>query len=138
MSSIKEWVRGSGVRDSLLPAPVNQYVQEKRVEAPKVVEKKVYNRPPYGQRANYIPRRREDYGDGGAFPEIHIAQYPLDMGRSEGTGDTKVVAVATDENGIPDYQKNLLAQGRSKSLVLHSRISELTGYQAKGAARQGT
>ena len=108
------------------------------MEAPKVVEKKVYNIPPYGQRANYIPRRREDYGDGGAFPEIHIAQYPLDMGRSEGTGDTKVVAVATDENGIPDYQKNLLAQGRSKSLVLHSRISELTGYQAKGAARQGT
>lgn len=65
------------------------------MEAPKVVEKKVYNIPPYGQRANYIPRRREDYGDGGAFPEIHIAQYPLDMGRSEGTGDTKVVAVAT-------------------------------------------
>ena len=53
------------------------------MEAPKVVEKKVYNIPPYGQRANYIPRRREDYGDGGAFPEIHIAQYPLDMGRSE-------------------------------------------------------
>ena len=99
MSSIKEWVRCNSVRDSLLPAPVNQYVQEKKVEAPKVVEKKVYNIPPYGQRANYIPRRREDYGDGGAFPEIHIAQYPLDMGRSEGTGDTKVVAVATDENG---------------------------------------
>ena len=98
-----------------------------------MVVKKEYNIPPYGQRASYVPRRREDYGDGGAFPEIHIAQYPLDMGRSEGSGDTKVVAVATDENGIPDYQKNLLAQGRSKSLVLHSKISELTGYQAKGA-----
>lgn len=23
-------------------------------------------------------------GDGGAFPECHIAQYPLDMGKKEG------------------------------------------------------
>ena len=115
------------IRISILPAPVNQYVQEKRVEAPKVVEKKVYNIPPYGQRANYVPRRREDYGDGGAFPEIHITQYPLDMGRTETTGDAKVVAVATDENGIPDYQKNLL------SLVIHSKITALAGSQADGS-----
>lgn len=121
------------IRISILPAPVSQYVQEKRVEAPKVVEKKVYNIPPYGQRANYVPRRREDYGDGGAFPEIHITQYPLDMGRTETTGDAKVVAVATDENGIPDYQKNLLSQGRSKSLVIHSKITALAGSQAEGS-----
>lgn len=98
-----------------------------------MVEKKVYNIPPYGQRANYVPRRREDYGDGGAFPEIHITQYPLDMGRTETTGDAKVVAVATDENGIPDYQKNLLSQGRSKSLVIHSKITALAGSQAEGS-----
>jgi SNW domain-containing protein 1 len=30
--------------------------------------------PSYGKRA-------EDVGDGSAFPEIHIAQYPLGMGR---------------------------------------------------------
>jgi SNW domain-containing protein 1 len=30
--------------------------------------------PLYGKRA-------EDVGDGSAFPEIHIAQYPLGMGR---------------------------------------------------------
>jgi SNW domain-containing protein 1 len=37
--------------------------------------------PPYGKRAGWKPRKPEDYGDGGAFPEIHIAQYPRDMGR---------------------------------------------------------
>lgn len=38
--------------------------------------------PPYGQRQNYVPRAPEDYGDGGAFPEVHVAQYPLNMGES--------------------------------------------------------
>ena len=38
--------------------------------------------PPYGNRANgkWIPRTPADFGDGGAFPEIHAAQYPLGMG----------------------------------------------------------
>jgi len=36
--------------------------------------------PPYLSRNNYVPRKLSDFGDGGAFPEIHVAQYPLDMG----------------------------------------------------------
>ncbi len=36
--------------------------------------------PPYGQRRGWIPRSLDDYGDGGAFPEIMVAQYPLNMG----------------------------------------------------------
>lgn len=109
---------------------MNKYVQEKKPEAPKPKPKKVFNIPPYGQRENYVPRRIEDYGDGGAFPEIHITQYPLDMGRSNLAGDTRVVTVATDENGIPDFEKNLLNQGRSTSLVIHSKVSSLAGANA--------
>lgn len=37
--------------------------------------------PPYGKRSGFVPRAQEDFGDGGAYPEIHVAQYPLDMGR---------------------------------------------------------
>lgn len=33
--------------------------------------------PPYGHRKGYVPRIQEDFGDGGAFPEIFSAQYPL-------------------------------------------------------------
>ena len=39
--------------------------------------------PPYGRRQGFIPRSHEDFGDGGAFPEVHIMQYPLDMGRKD-------------------------------------------------------
>ena len=102
-------------------------------EQPKPKPKKIYSTiPPYGKRENYVPRRIEDYGDGGAFPEIHITQYPLDMGRSNLAGDSRVVTVATDENGVPDFEKNLINQGRSSSLVIHSKVSSLVGYNAKG------
>lgn len=55
--------------------------------------------PPYGRRNGWKPMSQEDYGalfctsfdrflpllqgDGGAYPECHIAQYPLDMGRKK-------------------------------------------------------
>ena len=56
--------------------------------------------PPYGQSNVWKPVSQEDYGarylerlenityilvqgDGGAFPECHVAQYPLDMGRKK-------------------------------------------------------
>jgi hypothetical protein len=40
--------------------------------------------PPQGSRSDWQPSSDEDYGDGGAFPEIHLDQYPLGIGR---TGD---------------------------------------------------
>ena len=39
--------------------------------------------PPYLKRARFVPRKVEEFGDGGAFPEIHVAQYPLGMGRDK-------------------------------------------------------
>lgn len=36
--------------------------------------------PPYLHRQGFVPRSQDDFGDGGAFPEVHIAQYPLHMG----------------------------------------------------------
>lgn len=39
--------------------------------------------PPYGNRSGWRPRNAEDFGDGGAFPEIPYAQYPL--GNSQDT-----------------------------------------------------
>jgi SNW domain-containing protein 1 len=38
---------------------------------------------PYGARKGWRPSRQEEYGDGGAYPECSIAQYPLDMGRKK-------------------------------------------------------
>jgi SNW domain-containing protein 1 len=38
--------------------------------------------PPYGARKGWAPRADDDFGDGGAFPEIIQAQFPLGMGKS--------------------------------------------------------
>lgn len=54
--------------------------------------------PPYGKRKGWAPRSLADFGDGGAFPEIHMAQYPLDMGKA-GKTHQQVVALQTDANG---------------------------------------
>ena len=74
--------------------------------------------PPYGGRRGWIPRVPADFGDGGAFPEIHVAQYPMDMGRPEKEGGKKnnALAVQLDAQGKVKY--DLLArQGHGKDKV---------------------
>ena len=39
--------------------------------------------PPYGERNGWRPSASEDFGDGGAYPECHLAQFPLEMGRKK-------------------------------------------------------
>merc|ERR1719310_1782816 len=68
--------------------------------------------PPYGKRQGWTPRSLADYGDGGAFPEIHVAQYPLDMGRSNQM-QQKVVPLQVDANGRVAWDA-VLKQGVSK------------------------
>ncbi|KLU90058.1 pre-mRNA-processing protein 45, partial [Magnaporthiopsis poae ATCC 64411] len=60
--------------------------------------------PPYGQRSSgWRPRSQEDYGDGGAFPEVPVAQYPLEMGRKSGSGKSNALAVQVDADGKVKY-----------------------------------
>jgi SNW domain-containing protein 1 len=82
--------------------------------------------PPYGerQRAGWIPRTVADFGDGGAFPELHVAQYPLGMGKkeSEGSGGTKSNALAVQLDAQGKVKYDLIArQGHGKDKVLKSR-----------------
>lgn len=50
--------------------------------------------PAYGKRKAWKPRKQEDFGDGGSYPECHIAQYPLEMGRK------KAVSVLSFATGL--------------------------------------
>lgn len=69
---------------SMLPAPTNpvwdrEDERDLAIGAPTMgalVSAKVAA-PPYGQRKGWVPRTEADFGDGGAFPEITVAQYPL-------------------------------------------------------------
>lgn len=40
------------------------------------------NIPAYPNRKGYLPVDVSDFADGGAYPELHIVQYPLNMGNS--------------------------------------------------------
>ncbi|XP_008554939.1 puff-specific protein Bx42 [Microplitis demolitor] len=79
--------------------------------------------PPYGQRKGWIPRNLDDYGDGGAFPEIHVAQYPLEMGQ-KGKETCNALAIQLDAEGKIKY--DLIArQGHSKDKIVYSKLSDL-------------
>ncbi|XP_028409774.1 SNW domain-containing protein 1-like [Dendronephthya gigantea] len=120
---------------SLLPAPAHRPYQEASDDdleraysqmTTVAVSKK--QPPPYGQRRNWIPRTQEDFGDGGAFPEIHVAQFPLDMGKTRNKGTSSALPVTLDSEGRVKYDA-LVRQGHSKDRVVHSRFQDLIPAQ---------
>jgi len=87
---------------SVLPQPAKGFTDEYAYHPPTVstqitVRSTVVR--PYGQRKGWVPRTIDDFGDGGAYPEVHITQYPLEMGRKETGSTQKTVAVQIDSDG---------------------------------------
>lgn len=118
------------VLSSILPQPkshVAPLVIENPVRPEDLAPKK--QPPPYGSRQGWIPREVEDFGDGGAFPEIHVAQYPLDMGRkrSDGKSSNSIVPLALDADGKVKFDA-IISKGNSK--VVYSRAQDLVPKQA--------
>jgi len=80
--------------------------------------------PPYGKRKGWVPRTVDDFGDGGAYPEIHVAQYPLGIGRGDEGTKSNALAVQLDASGKVKY--DLLArQGARKDKIIYSKFSDL-------------
>ncbi|GME27970.1 hypothetical protein GTA08_BOTSDO03588 [Neofusicoccum parvum] len=79
--------------------------------------------PPYGQRAGWRPRSQEDYGDGGAFPEVPVAQYPLDMGRKS-TSSSNALAIQVDAEGKVKYDA-IARRGHSENRIVHASFKDL-------------
>lgn len=75
--------------------------------------------PPYGRRSGFVPRKDADFGGGGAFPEVHVAQYPLGMGRPDAAKGGKTLAVSVKEDGQVDYDA-ILRQGSNRNKIIHS------------------
>jgi len=80
------------------------------------------NIPPYGERRGWVPRTVEDFGDGGAFPEILIVQYPLNMGKDNG-GEGKTVSIQLDSQGRIKYDAILNPNGDRKNI--HARHEDM-------------
>ncbi|KAF9610794.1 hypothetical protein IFM89_024903 [Coptis chinensis] len=83
---------------------------------------------PYLQRAGFIPRKPKDFGDGGAFPEIHVVQYPLGLGFGRKGDKTKlgvnILALAYDSEGNIVYD-SIVKQGENASKIVYSQYRDL-------------
>ncbi|THH16156.1 hypothetical protein EW146_g4441 [Bondarzewia mesenterica] len=79
--------------------------------------------PSYGKRNGWKPTSQEDYGDGGAYPECHIAQYPLEMGKKKASsGNT--LALQVDSDGNVRYDA-LAHQGQRSGKTIQSQFKDL-------------
>jgi SNW domain-containing protein 1 len=110
----------------LASAPSSAPQLEKQIN--QIVSKSSQSRiPPYGQRKNFRPRVPEDFGNGGAYPEIHIAQYPLDMGRKDkSAADRKggALTLEVDQDGNVKYDA-IARQGHSDDRIIHSSYRDM-------------
>ncbi|KAI1746223.1 SKIP/SNW domain-containing protein [Xylaria scruposa] len=88
--------------------------------------------PPYGQRAGWRPRAEEDFGDGGAFPEIPVAQYPLQMGK-KGSETSNALAIQVDAEGKVKYDA-IARQGHADGRIVHASFKDLIPLRQRADA----
>lgn len=81
--------------------------------------------PLYLKRDGFRPSRPEHFGDGGAFPEILYAQYPLDMGRKKDiVSGQKTLPVTVDEHGRVTFDA-IVKQNENASKIVYSQHRDL-------------
>ncbi|PQE28540.1 putative SNW domain-containing 1 protein [Rutstroemia sp. NJR-2017a WRK4] len=88
--------------------------------------------PPYGSRKGWRPRGQEDFGDGGAFPEIPVAQYPLDMGRKS-AASSNALALQVDAEGKVKYDA-IARQGHNDKRIVHTSFKDLIPLRQRADA----
>lgn len=86
--------------------------------------------PAYPHRVakQFVPRSLEDFGDGGAYPELHIAQFPLNMGKKGGSGSSgsssKTLALQVrGEDGQANYDAIVTQHHRDKKV--YTKFSDM-------------
>ncbi|XP_064458356.1 SNW domain-containing protein 1-like [Ornithodoros turicata] len=116
---------------TLLPAPTQSVFDREdedraRKYAPSSLQLASTSRtvPAYGKRKGWVPRGVDDFGDGGAFPEIPVAQYPLDMGKKKEKTNSNALPVQLDAQGKIKYDV-IVRQGQSKDKVVYHRFQDL-------------
>ncbi|KAI4598943.1 mRNA splicing protein [Pestalotiopsis sp. 9143b] len=85
--------------------------------------------PAYGQRTGWRPRGQEDFGDGGAFPEIPVAQYPQGMGQ-KGSSTSNALAIQVNADGKVKY--DAIAKQVRKTGLNHKELSHTNDFAAQG------
>lgn len=115
---------------TLLPAPTQavidfeDYDRVKKQPFPAQLTVASRNIPYYGQRLSWVPRNLEDFGDGGSYPEIPVAQYPLDMGKRRDNTSSNALPVQLDAHGKIKYDV-IVRQGSSKDKIIYHKFQDL-------------
>ena len=81
--------------------------------------------PPYGERGGHLP---DDFADGGAYPEVHQAQYPPGFG-PKGATKTGGVQVTMNASGETNYDA-IVTAGKDPSRTTHTGHGELVAKPA--------
>ena len=105
-----------------LPAPQRALPDREGNETAAAVSVGYIEPPPYLRRTEFVPRKESDFGDGGAFPEIPVAQYPLGMGREKEVA--KTLAVTVDADGEVNYDA-LVKQGQNRDKIVYAKHSDI-------------
>ncbi|GAA5991236.1 hypothetical protein JCM11641_004029 [Rhodosporidiobolus odoratus] len=111
---------------SALPAPLHSDVSTPAPVAPATTQQLVVQGPaipPYGQRKGWLPKNQADFGDGGAYPECHRAQYPLELGRKK-TSSGNTLALQVDSDGNINYGA-IAQQGQRNGVSVQSSFKDL-------------
>ncbi|KAL2144301.1 hypothetical protein VTI28DRAFT_9289 [Corynascus sepedonium] len=87
--------------------------------------------PPYPNRSGWRPRAPEDFGDGGAFPEIPVAQYP--WGKNDGSSKSNALVVQVDGEGKVDYSA-IARQGHGSDRIIHASFKDLIPLRQRAEA----
>ncbi|KAI3914498.1 hypothetical protein MKW92_052923 [Papaver armeniacum] len=93
--------------------------------------------PPYPNRHGFVPRKHEDFGDGGAFPEIPVAQYPLGMGRKDGQAKlgSKILPLTVDAQGNVAFDA-IVRQNEYASKIVYSSHRDLVPKVLKAGGHE--
>ncbi|KAJ3323369.1 Puff-specific protein Bx42 [Boothiomyces sp. JEL0866] len=124
---------------SVLPKPKQSLKTSKwAVEPEAPVKAKKAGPPPYLKRQDYLPQDIKDFGDGGAFPEIHIIQYPLGMGKIKDIGkeSTEALPLQTDKDGNIKFDLVLRHGSHAGKKVIHSSYNDMTEQDIGGVVLQ--
>ncbi|GAA6019304.1 hypothetical protein JCM10207_001254 [Rhodosporidiobolus poonsookiae] len=113
---------------SSLPAPLHASVDDAPAVAPSASTSSQLtvqgpSIPPYGQRKGWQPKSQADFGDGGAYPECHRAQYPLELGRKK-TASGNTLALQVDADGNVNYGA-IATQGHRSGTSVQSSFKDL-------------
>ncbi|GJQ12290.1 hypothetical protein GpartN1_g4687.t1 [Galdieria partita] len=82
---------------------------------------------PHRTESRFVPRSEEDFQDGGAFPEIHVFQYPANMGlkhKYKSSVSHRTLVPTVDAKGDVDYDA-VVKQGENKTKVVHTSYESL-------------